>query len=246
MKKRIGHIALTLIAGFIILQSTGCAFGTRKVCLEYTPSSFPPMVPNSPTVLIHAPEDARHEDSLGCVRNGWGMKTARVEAKPGQPTVSTWITQALSYDLGRAGCSVIRTEPKDGTQPDFTIDGSLQRVYVDCYMSMEGEISMELCLKNKDRVALDRHYRAEGKKVNWWASSGEFQKTLDLTLQDLMERMLPEITTAMLKKYEDLPPAAAATGSISEKLSKLKKLKEDDLITEEEYEVKKEALIEAL
>lgn len=245
MKKYIQNIGFLLAALFILLQSTGCAFGTRKVSLGYTPSYFPPSVAGKPTVLVQTPKDVRHEESLGCVRNGWGMKTAKVETKPGQPTPAAWIAQALSYDLERAGCSVIRRTPKDGTLPDFTVGGSLLRAYVNSYMQMEGEISMDVYVKNKNRVALNRNYRAEGSKMNWWGSSGEFQKTLDLTLQNLMERMLPEITAAMSSKYEDLP-SADGEDPLAEKLLKLKQLKDDKLITEEEYRQKKEAAIDAL
>lgn len=246
MKKQIKNVVLIFAAAVLVLQSTGCAFGTRKVALGYSPETFPPTIPGSPSVLVYAPKDVRHEPSLGCIRNGWGMKTAKVETKPGQPSPSAWIAQALSYDLERAGCSVINRKPTDGTQPDFTIGGSLQRVYVDSYMSMTGEISLDVCVKNKDRVALNRNYRGEGRKVNWWASSGEFQTTLDLTLQNLMERMLPEITAAMCKKYEDLPAAAGTADPLAEKLSKLKQLKESGLITEGEYEAKKDAVIDSL
>lgn len=246
MKKNITNITLTFIGVLVVLQSTGCAFGTRKVSLGYTPDTFPPSVSGSPSVLVYAPKDVRHEQGLGCVRNAWGMKTAKVETKAGQPSPSTWIAQALSYDLERAGCSVVNREPTDGTQPDITIGGALQRVYVDSYMSLTGEISLDVYVKNKDRIALNRNYRGEGRKINWWASSGEFQQTLDLTLQNLMKQMLPEITAAISKKYEDLPPAEGALDPVGDKLSELKQMKNEGLITEEEYEKKKEDIINAL
>lgn len=44
--------------------------------------------------------------------------------------------------------------------------------------------------------------------MNWWGSSKEFQKTLDMTLQDLMKNMIPDIADAMSTKYENLPVAS--------------------------------------
>jgi len=208
MRKITRDVLFIIMALFTAAQMTGCAFGTRQVALQYNSSMYPTSIPGSPTVYISNFNDMRSEKSLGCVRNGYGMKTAIVEARPGEPAVSTWISTALANELKRAGCSVLSTGSKGASEAQFIIGGDLQRIYVDSYMTMQGVISVAVCIKNRDRIALNQLYCAEASKMNWWGSAQEFQTTLDMTLQDLMKKMVPDITGAMSAKYENLPAAA--------------------------------------
>lgn len=270
---RVGVLAL------LVLHVAGCAFGTRRVGLRYNSSMYSPTIAGSPTVRITGFNDKRADRSLGCVRNGWGMKTARVEPKPGEPAVPEWIREALAEELTRAGCTVV-SDPA----AQFVIGGDLQRVYVDSYMSLQGEISLALCMKNGNRTALNEIYHAEASKVNWWGSAKEFQQTLDITLQKLMEQSVPDIAGAMSNQHSDMS-VAAVTNAVSPvvaepaatvtpvlalipaepvaqnpnsvaavspakpvvdttaQLKKLKELKELGLLTEEEFEAKRQELV---
>jgi len=197
-----------IVTLFFTAQMTGCAFGTRQVALQYNPSAYSSVVPGSPAVSISNFADTRTDRSLGCVRNGYGMKLASVEAKPGEHSVPAWVSTALSDELKRAGCSVVPDGSGRDGEAQFVISGEVQRVYVDSYMTLHGEISVGVSMKNGDRPILNRLYHAEASQINWWSSSKEFQKTLDMTLQDLMKKMIPDITDAMSVKYENLPVAA--------------------------------------
>jgi hypothetical protein len=208
LKKITRDAFFTIITLFAVAQMTGCAFGTRQVALQYSPAMCSSVIPGSPTVSIHNFTDTRTDRSLGCVRNGYGMKLASVESKPGEPAVPMWISTALSDELKRAGCSVELGSSKGESRGQFVISGDVQRVYVDSYMTLKGEISMAVAMKNGDRSVINRLYHAEASKMNWWGSSKEFQKTLDMTLQDLMKNMIPDIADAMSIKYENLPVAS--------------------------------------
>ncbi len=204
MKKIMRNAFIVVTALSAVSQLSGCA--TRQVALQYSSSMSPPAVSCSPTVRIGDFKDTRSDRSLGCVRNGFGMKLADVAAKPGGTSVPQWILTALYDELKRAGCSI--APQGSGNEARFTIIGEVQRVYVDSYMRMMGEMSVALCVKNGDRTVLSQLYHAEASKMNWWSSSQEFQQTLDMTLQDLMKTMVPDVVSTMSMNNETAPVTA--------------------------------------
>jgi uncharacterized protein (DUF2252 family) len=59
---------------------------------------------------------------------------------------------------------------------------------------------------------LSQLYHAEASKMNWWNSSQEFQQTLDMTLQDLMKTMVPDVLSVLAGTPADV---SASSGNAS-------------------------------
>jgi len=140
---------LFFIFPLIAIFGAGCAFGTRTAVLDY-PGDGPWNAPaGAPLVLINEFDDGRVQTDVGDVRNGYGMRTARVVTTS---DVAEWVTEAVATELGAKGFDV---ETEGGSaDPVLVVTGRVVEAYttmkrrlrvfsVDVVVSRDGDVLLE-------------------------------------------------------------------------------------------------------
>jgi hypothetical protein len=140
---------LFFIFPLIAIFGAGCAFGTRTAVLDY-PGDGPWNAPaGAPLVRITEFDDGRAQTDVGDVRNGYGMRTARVVTTS---DVAEWVTEAVATELGAKGFDV---ETEGGSaDPVLVVTGRVVEAYttmkrrlrvfsVDVVVSRDGEVLLE-------------------------------------------------------------------------------------------------------
>jgi uncharacterized lipoprotein YajG len=182
--------ALLFILAILI---SGCAFGTRRPMLTYS-TILPAASKNNITIKVAPFKDERawSKEKIGDVRNGYGMRCADIIP---QNSEEEWLTEAFKKELENAGYSIT-----DTVKPDVTLEGTALDIYVNAYWNYGGRLKLNIILKRSDRVILSKEYSAEKNCGTAWASTAEsFGKTLEMTLQDLMKKIIPDINKVLLE-----------------------------------------------
>ncbi len=171
-----------LISAFFF---SGCAFGTRKPILSYTPILAVEEAKNI-AIYIKPFEDHRTEQSvIGHVRNGYGMKTAKVVT---ETSVSEWATNAIKAELTNSGYKIV-----DEKEADLNAIGEILSVYCDSYLSYEGKVMLGFLLKRGEETLIDKKYSGEASALNVLASSKGYGSTLEKALQDAIHKIVNDI-----------------------------------------------------
>ena len=182
-----------LIVGIGLLLLSGCAFGTRRPLLTYT-TALPPAPKNNITVTVAPFKDQRvwSKEKLGDVRNGYGMRCADIIP---QNSVTDWLRDAFRKELVNAGYTIY-----EDAKADTDLEGTALEVYVNAYMSYGGKIKLNITLKKDDKAILSKEYYTEKNCGLAWASTEEsFAKTIEMTLQEIMKKIIPDINGVLLK-----------------------------------------------
>ncbi len=167
-----------------VIALAGCAFGTRHPLLDYKPLAKS-AGPRNIAVYVENFKDERTEKNvIGHVRNGWGIKTADVVT---DTNISEWITNALKSELGNSGYVVA----KDRT--DIQAGGEVLTVYCDSFMLYEGKVQIEMVLKRKDEILLNKKYLGKASNMNWAATAKSYGLTVEQSLQNVMKQVVDDI-----------------------------------------------------
>lgn len=180
----------------LVLCLSGCAFGTRKPMLTYT-TTLPAVSKNNIAVKVLPFKDERtwSKDKIGDVKNAYGMRCADIIP---QNNVSEWITDALKKELSNAGYSV-----SDDSTVSNTIEGAVLEVYTDAYWNYGGRVRLSIALKRGGKMLFHKQYSAEKNcGMQWAATAASFAKTLELTLQDAMQQIIPDINKSLVDKMD--------------------------------------------
>jgi hypothetical protein len=175
----------------------GCAFGTRHVTLN--PIKTPLILDASGQGVFVEVIDKRHpslKPVVGRVKNAYGIKTASVVA---DKEVSIWVKDSIVEELKRFGASVIEDRNNlDNKASRITVDVLV--CYAQAHMRYGGEVTVALSVK-KDTREIIKGKKYTGSKVipgtNWVASAKSYQKTLELAMEDLLGKLMPDIIMAL-------------------------------------------------
>lgn len=167
----------------ILFVISGCAFGTRRPTLTYTPALSVASTKNI-SIKVMPFEDRRHnKEEIGYVRNTYGMRCAKVISTN---DVSEWITAALKAELRNAGYAL-----SDDAQN--VVSGDIIEVFCDIFLAYEGKVMVRIILKNGEEVILDKNYSAKEEEMNWAARATTITKVLEKTLQNIMRQVVFDI-----------------------------------------------------
>jgi hypothetical protein len=176
------------------LFSAGCALGDRNISLLYdTVASESPG--SGKTVAVVKFKEMRQRQEVGEVRNGYGMKLAKVYAK--DQDVGAWVANALCSELENSGISVNKFEDAAPPSASIVIEGTVPEAYVKMYMTRRGTVRTHVVVTKAGVTVLDREYAGTSSALTWVASSGEYESSLKLALQDLMKKLVPDIVRAL-------------------------------------------------
>jgi hypothetical protein len=175
-------------------MTAGCALGDRKIALLYKPVTK--VAAGEPkNIAIVKFKDLRKNPDVGEVRNGYGMKTARVIAE-GQD-VGAWVANALADELTAAGCKI--TKYNDIAPPDsqISITGNVLEAYTKMYMSSTCTIRATINVSKANVPVLSKEYYGKHGVLALLADTGEYENAMQGALQDMMKKCVPEILEAI-------------------------------------------------
>ena len=193
MRMKSYGIALGAAVLLTLLLSCG---GVKQINLAYTSGNLAPL-PKANTgqeVVINKFKDSRSQKHIGEATNHGGTVFFTVEAKN---DISSWVTNAVAAELGKSGFSVAVGE--NAVNPEkFIINGNLSRVFASGIIS---EMRVTIQVIKDYKIILNKSYTTAGSKVGrvtapivYWI---DYVKLFDITLQDLMIEMIPQIITAI-------------------------------------------------
>lgn len=176
----------------LVLFLSGCALGTRRPMLTYS-TTFPAAPKNNIAIKVGPFKDERtwSKVKIGDVRNGYGMRCADIIP---QNNVTEWIRGAFKKELTNAGYNV-----SDDLNTTTTLEGAVLEVYVNAYMNYGGRVKLNIVLRRGNESVLSKEYSAEKNCGMAWASTAaSFGKTIEMALQDVMKKIVPDINKALL------------------------------------------------
>lgn len=204
---KISRLSLILI---VIASISGCAFGTRRATLAYPPAGEPTRAADeiaanaskhrNTHVLVNTFTDAReNKETVGGVRNGFGMRTASVVA---ENDVAQWVTEAVGKELQANGYTLENSSSAVpvGVQP-IQISGSVVNAYCDMYFHYNAYMTVDINAKRDGQVLLSKRYEKEGSEgVVWAATAQSFAESLSLSLSSLLKEFMGDLDQAITSK----------------------------------------------
>jgi len=132
---------------------------------------------------------------IGNMRNGFGMVMSHVYAL-NDP--AAWFAEGLKYDLEAQGAKVVDASQADSA--DVMVSGTIQRCSLDMYMTVDGQILVDLDVQPKQGEARHRQIHTHGATAAVLASEGEYfhalrdcrQKFSILTIQEISQTLKPK------------------------------------------------------
>lgn len=132
---------------------------------------------------------------IGNMRNAWGMVMSHVYA---MNDPAEWMAQGLKYDLEKQGAKVVDASEADGA--DVVISATLQRLSTDMYMTVDGQMVVDLEVQPKSGDARNRQIYTHGATAAVLASEGEYfhamrdcrEKFSIFTIQEISEALKPK------------------------------------------------------
>ena len=195
MRMRLLVVAI-LVAGGLL---SGCAFGDRKAKLGYPPVADQGAIAANAAeatpaargaVYIGEFNDFRPDKTIvGNVRNGFGMKTAKVIP---QRDVAAWVREALAWELEAAGYTVVvGAAAPSGVA---ALSGDILRAYCDMYFTYDGQIVLRIEASRDGQPLLNQSYAGSGSVGIAWAGTGDsFSESLGLALQEALQKFLADL-----------------------------------------------------
>jgi hypothetical protein len=124
---------------------------------------------------------------VGCVRNGYGWKTAKVHtADP----PAEWVKKAVSRELAARGYDVV-SSPDEQTP---TVEGQLANFYLDpTGVAISGQVAFTLRIRQGEEIIHAEPFAGSAFPAAWWGSSREYEKAARECLADGLDKAMPVI-----------------------------------------------------
>ena len=106
---------------------------------------------------------------IGNMRNAFGMVMSHVYAL-NDPAV--WLAEGLKFDLEAEGAKVV--DASQAGSSDATISGTIQRCSVDMYMTVDGQLVVDLYVQLRQGEVRHRQIHTHGATAAMLASEGEY------------------------------------------------------------------------
>jgi hypothetical protein len=132
---------------------------------------------------------------IGNMRNGFGMVMSHVYAM-NHP--ATWFREALKYDLEAQGAKVVDASQADSA--DVTVSCTIQRCSLDMYMTVDGQLVVDLDVQPKQGEARHRQIHTHGATAAVLASEGEYFHALRDCREKFSIFTIREISQALKPK----------------------------------------------
>ena len=189
------HSLLLEVMVLASMSVAGCAFGTRRVDLR-------PVVVDSGgdyhhgEIYLGQPQDYRVErTSVGCVRNGWGMRTAEVESTN---NVASWAQDSVAGSLRACGYTV-HTDGDHTEMPAsaVTIVLGVDKVFCETYWKYRAEVSLVAEVRRGADLTERFSTKGQASATNWASTSGGYQDSLQAAMRDCLDKLMPKLITSI-------------------------------------------------
>ncbi len=205
MKQRICQFALLGIFLFIAANTSGCAFGDRHVALQYkTPEgeASPQKIAQSKTVAVLKFKDLRQVKEIGEVRNGYGMKTAKVISN--EEDLGGWVANAFCLELENRGFTVKKFDDHVPPGYDLSLSGSINECYtaikIGFWKSDVTTTTRASVILLKDGVpTLNKEYKGMIKPFMSSVDADMYGDATEASLHDLIGKAMPDIVMSAME-----------------------------------------------
>lgn len=208
-----------MVRGFIVLTAlimstmlcSGCAFGSRGVALNYTPTANASNAGNGKAIYVAPIRDVSvtNEKSIfakdgagklvtvngkeiGDIRNGYYIKTASVVSK--SMDLGPWITDALTKELKQRGFGAVQVT---GLPPEcpLGVSGSLSECYsrVKFFSGQICTIKATISIQRNGAAISSKEYVGLSKGGVAFYTAAEYEKVFQLAMADLMGKVVTDI-----------------------------------------------------
>jgi hypothetical protein len=201
------HTALVVGLGFLAFVPSGCAFGTRRATLQSPSLAGSPGLGVSSAeaaalpsargkiVLVAFADQRSNKQSIGEVRNGWGMHTADVVP---DRDIGNWITQSVKTALEQDGFQVLEADRSAASASTPVLSGDVLTVYCTAFFSYEGEVSFFVRIGKDGQQVLNNRYTGKGSAgLNLAATGSGYAQSLELALKDSLTHLMADLNVAL-------------------------------------------------
>jgi hypothetical protein len=228
----------------LVLAAGACS---SKVALRY-PAAEQGAGPQLVTVQRLADAREKGSNELGVVRGGYGNVLKRIYT---QRPVADLATRALEQALANRGLLA------RGDGAPIRLEGTVRKLDCNHYFRREAHTELELALVDTEtgERLFAKSYRADetgsSAATGVFASMGALAEMAERTLRDAIDQALadPQFVAAASEVPGDAVPeeaAGAAPGDVAERLRALEALRDQGLVTPEEYRTKRREILEGL
>jgi hypothetical protein len=232
---------------------TGCS--THRVALNYQVSAPAQPRPSPiPAIAVGQFADQRGDDAkrgdngnwFGAVRGGYGNSIKTVLAdEPVRDVVAGAFAQAL-----RA-----RGVVPDQQGATYLLGGAVKRFACKQYVRRDCTVKIDVVISDRSsrKEVFSKSYEADASDGSIWALDtgvfGSADKLQDLaarTLTKCIDKALDDPALADVTRRSFLPGSAEAPRRVEERLAELKRLLDQGMISEKEYERKRATILDDL
>jgi hypothetical protein len=204
-------LAVVLISSMLC---SGCAFGSRAVALNYTPTIKGPDLGGGRPIQISAIRDTcvTNEKSIfakngagqltttngkeiGDIRNGYYIKTASVVSK--SMDLGPWVTDALTKELKQRGFSAAQVTALPPACP-LGVSGSLTECYsrAKFFSGQECTIRATISILQNGAAISSKEYVGTSKGGVAFLTPAEYEKVFQLAMADFVGKVVKDIAIA--------------------------------------------------
>jgi len=192
MKFRKQLMALSLLG---LSYIGGCAFGDRHIHeLVYDGVAISEKITNPNEKLEiwvgNFKNRSKTGNIIGCVRNGYGMKTAKVivDNKVKNP-IGKWIRKAFIDELKRAGCEI--------EDYKYRLEGEVNEFYTDMMFIYDTRLALSVRIYKDGRIVYRDAFHDSSTMHGFWASCGEYKRASNKSLENILRVAVPRIITKL-------------------------------------------------
>jgi len=132
---------------------------------------------------------------IGNMRDGFGIVMSHVYA---MNDPAAWMMQGLKYDLEAQGAKVVDASQADSA--DVSVSGTIQLCSLDMYMTVNGQLVVDLEVQPKQGEARHRQIHTHGATAAVLASEGEYFHALRDCREKFSIFTIQEISQALKAK----------------------------------------------
>lgn len=171
-----------------VTLNSGCAFGNREVDLKYDACVTSVDGERGKFSLgnfqSELETDKKGRQIIGCVRNGYGWKTAKVLAKGKS---EKWLRDAIEKELECNGYIRVETDAP-------IIEGTLNRFYTDLYINYDSDVSFSLRINDNSGTIFADSFYGNASPLAWFVTPSEYEKASREALQSALRKAIPKIS----------------------------------------------------
>jgi len=129
---------------------------------------------------------------VGCVRNGYGWKTAKVLSTN---SPAEWLRDAFSLELRKRGYEVYSEE--QGDKKTSKLEGEITYLYADILMNYHANVSFVMSIKKNEKVIYTDAFNGNAEPLAWFGTPAEYENALNESLERALSVAIPRLVSKL-------------------------------------------------